>query len=59
MWLTHLAINSAAKDLTYDLAVDVSGRATRVAAGFSVALPFLALLLVGASTGTTRRRSAR
>jgi hypothetical protein len=26
MWLTHLAINSAARDLTYDLAVDVSGR---------------------------------
>ncbi|MGH2406082.1 MAG: DUF2330 domain-containing protein, partial [bacterium] len=25
MWLTHLAINSAAGDLTYDLAVDVSG----------------------------------
>jgi hypothetical protein len=25
MWLTHLAINSAARDLTYDLAVDVSG----------------------------------
>lgn len=35
MWLTHLAINSAAQDLTYDLAVDVSGRGrpSRVAAG--------------------------
>ncbi len=34
MWLTHLAINSAAGDLTYDLAVDVSGRGrpSRVAA---------------------------
>ena len=26
MWLTHLVINSAAGDLTYDLAVDASGR---------------------------------
>ncbi len=25
MWLTHLAINSAARDMTYDLAVDASG----------------------------------
>lgn len=35
MWLTHLAINSEAQDLTYDLAVDVSGwgRPSRVAAG--------------------------
>jgi len=35
MWLTHLAINSAAQDLTYDLAVDASGRErpSRVAAG--------------------------
>ncbi|MGH2400910.1 MAG: DUF2330 domain-containing protein, partial [bacterium] len=35
MWLTHLAINSAAGDLAYDLAVDVSGRGrpSRVAAG--------------------------
>ncbi len=35
MWLTHLAINSAARDLTYDLAVDVSGmrQPSSVAAG--------------------------
>ena len=35
MWLTHLAINSAARDLSYDLAVDVSGRGrpSRIAAG--------------------------
>jgi hypothetical protein len=26
MWLTHLAINSDARELTYDLAVDASGR---------------------------------
>lgn len=26
MWLTHFAVNSAARDLTYDLAVDASGR---------------------------------
>jgi len=26
MWLTHLVVNSAARDLTYDLAVDASGR---------------------------------
>jgi hypothetical protein len=25
MWLTHLAINSSARDLSYDLAVDASG----------------------------------
>jgi hypothetical protein len=39
MWLTHLAINSAARDLTYDLAVDVSGRGqpSRVAAGLKPA----------------------
>jgi uncharacterized protein DUF2330 len=35
MWLTHLAINSNARDLTYDLAVDASGRGrpSREAAG--------------------------
>jgi hypothetical protein len=35
MWLTHLAVNSAARDLTYDLAVDATGwgRPSPVAAG--------------------------
>ncbi len=35
MWLTHLAINSDARDLVYDLAVDASGRGrpSREAAG--------------------------
>jgi hypothetical protein len=58
MWLTHLAINSAAGDLTYDLAVDVSGRPARAAAGLPAALPFLTLLLAGAGARTVRRRSA-
>jgi hypothetical protein len=37
MWLTHLALNSAAGDLTYDLAVDASGRGrpSREAAGLA------------------------
>lgn len=72
MWLTHLAINSAAQDLTYDLAVDVSGRGrpSRVAAGLEaphrlprlvpggdiLAAPFLALLLVGAGAARRARR---
>ena len=53
MWLTHLTINSPARDLTYDLAVDVSGRGklSRVAAGLAI-LP-LTLLLFGA--GAARR----
>ena len=43
MWLTHLAINSAAQDLTYDLAVDASGRErpSRVAAGLEPARQLL------------------
>ncbi|MGQ0568379.1 MAG: hypothetical protein ACT4P5_02425 [Armatimonadota bacterium] len=43
MWLTQLTINSAAGDLTYDLAVDVSGRGrpSREAAGLTpVRSPF-------------------
>jgi len=59
MWLTHLAVNSAAADLTYDLSVDVSGRPTRAAAGLLEALPFLALFLVGAGTITSRQRTVR
>jgi hypothetical protein len=37
MWLTHLAINSDARDLRYDLAVDASGRGrpSRAAAGLA------------------------
>jgi len=37
MWLTQLTINSAARDLTYDLAVDASGRGrpSREAAGLA------------------------
>lgn len=69
MWLTHLAINSAARDLTYDLALDVSGRGrpSREAAGLEpVRDPFLPelpgsmpagvpLILVGALlTGAAR-----
>ena len=50
MWLTHLAINSAAGDLTYDLAVDASGR--------RAGLPFIGLLLVAAVAMTVRRRNA-
>ncbi len=50
MWLTQLAINSAASDLTYDLAVDVSGRGrpSRVAAGLQpVRSPLMPALSVG------------
>ncbi|MGH2348567.1 MAG: DUF2330 domain-containing protein, partial [bacterium] len=55
MWLTHLGINSAAEDLTYDLTVDAAGRSARGTAGALTALPvFAALLLVGART--VRRR---
>lgn len=54
MWLTHLAINSAAEDLTYDLAVDVSGRPGRLAAGLSALVPLLALLLVGGTRNGRR-----
>ncbi|HEY6103426.1 MAG TPA: DUF2330 domain-containing protein [bacterium] len=72
MWLTHLAINSTARDLSYDLAVDASGRGhpSRIAAGLQTprkplplprlnersALPFTALLLVGAGAMRTGRR---
>lgn len=51
MWLTHLAINSAAQDLTYDLAVDVSGRGrpSRVAAGLEPVRRPLRLLTRGES----------
>jgi hypothetical protein len=59
MWLTHLAVNSVAGDLTYDLSVDVSGRPARVAAGLLEALPFLALCLLGAGAMTSRQRTAR
>ena len=75
MWLTHLGINSAAQDLTYDLAVDVSGRGrpSRVAAGLDpVRRPFrllprgeapgalpLLALLVVAGAGAGRRTRRR
>jgi hypothetical protein len=59
MWLTHLAINSAAAELTYDLSVDVSGRPSRAAAGLPAVLPFLALLLVGVGSMTVRRPPSR
>lgn len=71
MWLTHLAINSAAGDLTYDLAVDVSGRGrpSRVAAGlepvggpFMPALPILLgfpLITVGVVLGAGSALLAR
>jgi hypothetical protein len=53
MWLTHLAINSAAKDLTYDLAANASGRAQ------PSTLPILALLLGGVGAAwRAQRRSA-
>jgi hypothetical protein len=58
MWLTHLAINTAAADLTYDLSVDVSARPSPGAA-LPVALPFLALLLVSVGSLTVRRGPAR
>ncbi len=45
MWLTHLAINSSARDLTYDLAVDAGGntRPLRRADGLA---PVLALGMI-------------
>jgi len=46
MWLTQLTINSAARDLTYDLAVDASGRGrpSREAAGLApTRSPFIPL----------------
>lgn len=53
MWLTHLAINGAARDLTYDLAANTSGRAQ------PSTLPFVALLLGGAGAALrAQRRSA-
>ncbi len=72
MWLTQLTINSAASDLTYDLAVDASGRGrpSRVAAGLEpvghpfmpalpVSFPFVAMAAVLGGAGATllaRRR---
>jgi hypothetical protein len=50
MWLTHLAINGAAQDLTYDLAVDTSGR------GPQSTVPFIALLLGAAGAAWRARR---
>jgi hypothetical protein len=63
MWLTHLAVNSAAGDLTYDLAVDATGRGrpSREAAGL-VGLSFLpmGILLAGVTvTALARRWSVR
>lgn len=66
MWLTHLGVNSAAGELTYDLAVDASGRGrpSRIAAGLQrpqepLALPFIALMVVGLGLGAARRNDDR
>lgn len=66
MWLTHLAVNSAAGELTYDLAVDASGRGrpSRIAAGLQrpqepTALPFIALMVVGLGLGAAHRSGGR
>lgn len=67
MWLTQLTINSAASDLTYDLAVDVSGRGrpSRVVAGLPslpgsvpVGFPLVVMgaILGGAGAGLLARR---
>jgi hypothetical protein len=54
MWLTHLAINSAASDLTSDLAVNASGRPSRDMSG----LPLLGMgvVLWGAGAAAIARR---
>ncbi len=60
MWLTHLAINGPAGDLSYDLAIDASGqgRPSRDLAGLA-GLPFLTIsvvLLWGAGAAALARR---
>lgn len=59
MWLTHLTINGAARDLSYDLAVDArgQGRPSRDLAGLAgLPLLMLGLFLWGAGTVTLARR---
>jgi len=59
MWLTHLAINGPASDLSYDLAVDAGGqgRPSRDLAGLAgLPLLMLGVLLWGAGTVTLPRR---
>ena len=63
MWLTQLAVDSAAADLTYDLAIDVSGRGrpSHIAAGLEAPrllmplLPAVAFVLVGMGVTAARR----
>jgi len=60
MWLTHLAINGPAGDLSYDLAVDArgQGRPSRDLAGLA-GFPFLtisALLWAAGAVALTKRR---
>jgi len=63
MWLTQLAVDGAAADLTYDLAIDVSGRGrpSRIAAGLETPrrllplLPAIAFVLVGLGVTAARR----